>query len=423
MENPNVEPDNDDLWIHVPFPMDHYSPATGSAAMAVVYELNRQHSFNGGQAQVIVGRGTLHDYPIGDCIEVEYAGFPNRKQKLIDVGLSRCGFSRPFESAIYRPASQAISADFDGPIFLINAPGALALFKKEHPKAQVCLYAVNALFRTYSRGEVARTMEVVDRVICCSDFIANDLEARLGRSSSKICVVHNGIDVEKFQPLSREDDEVPTILFVGRAVPEKGPDLLLRAACKILQAHGGEARFKLRIVGSAGFAPSMKLSPYEEELRRLAEPLGDVVEFQASVDREQLLREYQSASIFCAPSNWDDPFPLTVLEAMSCALPVVASRRGGIPEGGGDDILYFQPPDVDELAAQLTSLVEDANARAELGAGARQRVKMFAWENQYQKLRTALGLPVLSKVGGAMGYLLNSAITQFAGLGAVGGWG
>ncbi|HEX8463052.1 MAG TPA: glycosyltransferase family 4 protein, partial [Abditibacterium sp.] len=136
-----------------------------------------------------------------------------------------------------------------------------------------------------------------------------------------------------------------------------------------------------------------RLTPYEEELRRLAEPLGEDVEFQASVDRGQLLREYQAASIFCAPSNWDDPFPLTVLEAMSCGLPVVASRRGGIPEGGDDDILYFQPPDVDELAAQLAALVDSAPLRAEWGARARRRVQNFAWPNQYRVMRQALNLP------------------------------
>jgi glycosyltransferase involved in cell wall biosynthesis len=148
----------------------------------------------------------------------------------------------------------------------------------------------------------------------------------------------------------------------------------------------------VRIVGSAGFAPSQTLTPYEEELRKLAQVLGDSVEFQASVDREQLLREYQAASIFCAPSNWDDPFPLTVLEAMSCGKPVIASNRGGIPEGGGNDIFYFKPPDVDELAEHLAALVDDAALRAEWGKRARKRVQRFAWKNQYGVLRNALDL-------------------------------
>jgi glycosyltransferase involved in cell wall biosynthesis len=417
-----------EVWVHIPFPGDHYSGATGSAAMAVVYELNRRHESAGGQAQVIVGRGTRHDYPAGQCIEVDFPTLPNRRQKLFDASLSRLRLPRLIEEIIYRPASAAIAPDFDGPIFVNNAPGALRLFKKQHPQAQVCLYAVNALFRTYTRTEVQRTLGHLDRVICCSHFIANDLRNRLGHDSPKIQVVHNGVDVEKFCPVPRQD-EVPTILFVGRAVPEKGPDLLLRAAGIVLK-ESKTRRFKLRIVGSAGFAPSQNLTPYESELRRLAEPLHEVVEFQASVNREQLLREYQAASIFCAPSNWDDPFPLTVLEAMSCGLPVVSSRRGGIPEGGGDDIFYFQPPEVDELAAHLIALVDDPELRATMGARARQRVQRFAWENQYQRLREALALPhtALEPVGvkplAAVAESIKSAsvsgIGLFSGMGLLG---
>ncbi len=360
--------------------------------MAVLYELNRQHEKAGGRSQVVVGTGTRHDYPAGECVEVQFSSLPNRKQKLVDSALSRLQLPRYFEEAVYRPASEAIDADFDGPIFMMNAPGALRLLKKQHPAAQVCLYAVNALFRTYRRGEVQRTLAAMDHAICCSDYIANDLSMRLGHDSSKIQVVHNGVDVDKFRPAPDfQEPEVPTILFVGRAVPEKGPDLLLRAANKIYQAQGkNQRRFKLRIVGSAGFAPSQNLTPYERELRRLAEPLQDIVEFQASVDREQLLREYQATSIFCAPSNWDDPFPLTVLEAMACGKPVVASNRGGIPEGGGSDIMYFQPPETDELADHLAALVDDAKLRDAWGRRARERVLRFAWPNQYQRLCNVL---------------------------------
>ena len=351
-----------------------------------------------------MGRGTRHDYPVGHCLEVDYLISPNPRQKMVDVFLSRTGLPRQLETTIYRPASRAIASDFDGPIFILNAPGALPVFKAQHPRSQVCLYAVNALFRTYNRAEARRIVSVADRVICCSEFIANDLQMRLGATSNKIHVVHNGVDVQKFKPLPLQNDEdevdseveeaVPTILFVGRAVPEKGPDLLLRAACKIFGARGARRRrFKVRIVGSAGFVAKSRLSAYETELRRIAEPLGENVVFQASVDRDRLLDEYQAASIFCAPSNWDDPFPLTVLEAMSCGLPVVTSCRGGIPESGGDDVFYFRPPDVEELASHLAALIDSALLRQEWGARARRRVQRFAWENQYRVLRQSLDLP------------------------------
>src|SRR5919204_6515087 len=55
------------LYIHIPTPGDHYSAATGSATMTVIYEISREHARDGGQTRVIVGRGTRHDYPVGVC--------------------------------------------------------------------------------------------------------------------------------------------------------------------------------------------------------------------------------------------------------------------------------------------------------------------------------------------------------------------
>jgi glycosyltransferase involved in cell wall biosynthesis len=374
--------------IHVPTPGDHYSLATGSATMSVIHELTRRHLAAGGKARIIVGRSTRHDIGDGECVPVDYPGGRSRLEKIADVGRGWMGMARRSERELYRPAAEAIEASFDGSILLYNSPGVVGMFKEMRPQAQVCLYAVNALFRTYSRAEIRRTVAAADRILCCSQFIANDLIARLGAASPKIKVVHNGVDSQKFQPAATaEQDGAAKILFIGRAVRQKGPDLLLKAA-KLLR--GKTRPFKLRLVGSRGFGATSELSAYERELRNLAEPLGDCVEFCASISRDKLLEEYQAASIFCAPSNWDDPFPLTVLEAMACGLPTVASRRGGIPEGGAEEILYFSPPDVEELAERLAQFIDDPRGRRQWSIRSRARAEHFDWQNQYAVLRQAL---------------------------------
>ena len=115
--------------------------------------------------------------------------------------------------------------------------------KKSHPGARVCLYAVNALFNTYSNAEVRRFVRTADRVICCSQFIADDINNRLGSPSPKVKVVHNGVNTEHFVPGSLHDNgEVPVILFIGRIVPQKGPDLLLKAA-RLLHGKALRSRF------------------------------------------------------------------------------------------------------------------------------------------------------------------------------------
>jgi glycosyltransferase involved in cell wall biosynthesis len=259
-------------------------------------------------------------------VEVDFPLLPSRPRKIVDVALSRLGLPRVFGESVYAPAIPAIPKDFAGPIFLHNNPVALRTLKNNFPKAQVTLWANNELFRTYSNAEIARVMAKTDRVICCSQFIADELQKRLATPSDRIFAVHNGTNPERFQPRREPlEEDVPTVLFIGRVLPEKGPDLLLKAAQKV---YGGKRKFKVRIVGSSNFNAKDPITPYQEELFKLAEPLGKAVEFQPFVGRAQVVEEYHAASIFCVPSNWDEPVSLTISEGMACGLPVIASRRG-----------------------------------------------------------------------------------------------
>jgi glycosyltransferase involved in cell wall biosynthesis len=376
------------LYIHVPTPGDHYSPSTGSAIMTVIYELSRCHQDSGGRTRIIVGRGTRHDYPVGECVEVDFHRLPTKREKLIDAAVGALGFARRYAIAAYEPALTAIESDFAGPLLIYNNPGPLRAFKERWPRVYCGLYAQNAVFRTYGRRELRRTIATADVVICVSQFIAEDIARRSQRQSEKLAVVHNGVDVERFRPVMPPPNlEDPVVLFVGRVVPEKGPDILLRAARKLL---GARRRFRVRIVGSRGFSATEPLSSYERRLRQLAQPIREAVEFRPFVDRERIIDEYRSASIFCLPSNWDDPCPLTMPEALACGLPTIAAKRGGIPEVGGDAVLYFQPPSADELAERLAYLLDDEPARAELARRGRERAALFSWSTQYEKLRAVL---------------------------------
>lgn len=374
--------------VHVPTPGDHYSPATGSAIMTIIYELSRRHEAAGGRTRVVVAQGTRHDYPVGECIDAAFHGLPDGRQKAADALRGLLGLPRRLTLAAYEPALAAIEPDFDGVLFVHNSPAPVDLFKRQRPRGRCGLYVHNALFRTYGRREVRRTVDSADFVVCNSVFIAERLTARLGRPSPKLHVVHNGVDLERFRPSpAPRRDEEPVVLFVGRVVPEKGPDLLVRAARKLLDRR---RRFRVRIVGSRGFSAADPLSPYERRLRELAEPLREAVEFQPFVDRHRIAEEYGAASIFCMPSNWDEPCSLTLPEALACALPAVVSRRGGLPEIGRDAVLYFRPPDVDELADALAHLIDDGPAREEWGRRARARAAGLSWSDQYERLQAAV---------------------------------
>jgi glycosyltransferase involved in cell wall biosynthesis len=373
---------------HILTPGDHYSPATGSAIPTIVYELTRQHVKNGGESRLIVGVGTRHDYPVGECVEVQFAALPDKKRKAVDVVLARLNLPRFYGPRTYLPASAAIPSSCEGPIFVHNNPAPIQMIKRRHPAALVCLWCNNALFRTYSRAEVNRIALHADRIICCSHFIADDVKSRLDANHDKVRVVFNGVDPDRFRPDPQADKgECPTVLFLGRVIPEKGVDLLLKAACKL---QNGKRKFKVRIVGSSNFNANDPLSPYEQELRRIAEPIRNLVEFQPFVDRVRVVDEYRKATVFCVPSNWDEPISMTISEGMACGIPVIAARRGGLPEAGGDAVQYFTPPDVEELADILARLLDDDEARRTWGERARARAQELSWANLYRMLCTAL---------------------------------
>jgi len=374
--------------VQIPTPGDHYSPATGSALVTIIYEIARVHERHGGQTRVLVSEGTRHDYDVGECTEVPASAPPRRWQKAVDMAAGRLGADRPFGRRTYRPYLGALPRDFDGPILVHNNPAPLPMFKRHCPDAIVCLWANNELWHTYSDREVDRIAAAADRLICCSGYIAGRTRERLdSRWHHKVRVVHNGVDVERFRPTDTAPDGPPIVLFVGRVVEQKGPHLLLEAAAKLGDAAGP---FRVRVVGSSGFSADGELSPYERRLRELARPLGDRVEFVPFRDRAAVMAEYAGASIFCVPSNWDDPCPLTVLEGMACGLPVIASRRGGIPEEVGDAALLFDPPDTDAFAEHLRHLMAGPQRRSHYADAARDRARSFAWSHQYTALLEAL---------------------------------
>lgn len=374
--------------LHIPTPGDHYSPSTGSATMTVIYELSRQHTKRGGDTVIVVSSGTRHDYDVGRAIETGYSGaLPSRKQVMSDALLGRFGAPRIATLRAFAPAVHAIPEDFDGHALLHNAVAPVRSVAQSQPGVRPTIYAHNDLFRTYSSTELRRSIASCHRVVCVSQFIADRLQERAGGSVDNVRVVLNGVDVARFTPtLNREPTSEPLILFVGQVTPHKAPDLLIRAAVRL----GSRFPFRLRIVGSSGFSSDGSLSDYERELRRLAAPLGDRVEFKRFIGRSDISFEYQQGDIFVVPSNWDDPCPLTVLEGLSCGLPIICSRRGGIPEEGADAVTYFDPPDVDGLAERLEWLISDENARLAFGERARQRAMELSWEHQYECLVGAL---------------------------------
>lgn len=177
-----------------------------------------------------------------------------------------------------------------------------------------------------------------------------------------------GVDPELFRPIDPPPDaesSVFTVGFVGRLVPEKGVDLLIRA-CKTL-----DRPWRLRIVGDG-----------EERARliELAARLGvaDAVEFVGAVSSSDVPSLLRSLSALALPSrtfpNWREQFGRVLPEAMACGVPVVGSNSGEVPRVIGDAGLIVPEGEWEPLGEALRELQRDPARRRELGCRGRERV-------------------------------------------------
>ena len=385
-------------WVHIPTPGDHYSPATGSAVITVIAALaRRQMEVGGGTPVVLVSQGTQEGYPphpAGKTLEGNFPGRPlSLFQKLADVVLGATAGTRPFTGRQYKQLALSLPPDFSGVLFVHNQPAAILPLRRLFPHATLVLYAHNDSFGTYSWAETAKFFKAVSLVICCSSFLAEALKKKSTPAGArKIKVVLNGVDTNKFTPVQKAPAPERTplrILFVGRMLPEKGPHLLLQAASLLerRRRQGNIPPFQVSFVGSSNFNAADPLTRYESSLRKFALSLGKTVEFHPFANRDAIPAVYQAADIFVAPSNWDEPFGLTVLEAMSSGLPCIVSRRGGIPEAAADAALYFTPPNPSQIADHLQNLLTNPQDRLLWGERARARALELNWESRFKLLQ------------------------------------
>jgi glycosyltransferase involved in cell wall biosynthesis len=192
--------------------------------------------------------------------------------------------------------------------------------------------------------------------------------------AQRIHVVSNGVDTTRFRPAGharqlelRRRLGLPKadvlLVYSGRLVSYKGLPLLVRVAERLQR----EQSVGLVLVGAGG----MDMHNCEREIRELtiARGLGASVHFAGEVSNvDEFL---QASDIFVLPTE-DDAFPLALVEAMACGLPVVSTRVGGIVDivTDGQDGVLVEAGDFEQLANALGRVIADTSFSAALGAAA-----------------------------------------------------
>jgi glycosyltransferase involved in cell wall biosynthesis len=216
-----------------------------------------------------------------------------------------------------------------------------------------------------------------DRFLTVSEYSARTLRAPADRTR----VIYGGADPRRFTP--GQSWQRHGVLFVGRLTPHKGVDRLIQAL---------PAGATLTVAGSTGHDPRPPESGYPALLERLAR--DHTVRFTGPVPDADLPALYRAAAVFVLPSvertcygrqvEISELLGLSVLEAMACGLPVVASRLGGVPEivVDGETGFLVEPGNVDELRDRIAALLRDSALAERMGRRGRDLVvERFTWEH------------------------------------------
>jgi glycosyltransferase involved in cell wall biosynthesis len=231
---------------------------------------------------------------------------------------------------------------------------------------------------------------------CPQDW--QDLARLYDAPQARLTMVPCGFDREEFSPMPRalaraqlglaQDEFI--VLQLGRLVPRKGIDNVIRAVSAARSLMPAKAKMRLLVVGGDGPVPDEARTPEIARLRRIAAQCGlaSAVTFTGHRQRAELRRYYAASDVFVT-TPWYEPFGITPLEAMACNIPVVASRVGGLQYSVADGATGYLVPANEPLALarRLVELQQNPVLAAALGfAGGRRAQAMFTWDRVVDNL-------------------------------------
>jgi phosphoheptose isomerase len=237
---------------------------------------------------------------------------------------------------------------------------------------------------------------IEDRIVQEADYLIaecpqdrEDLMQLYHADPDRIRVIPCGFDMTEFWAINKAHARLTLgvspdeflILQLGRMVPRKGVDNVIRAFAYLLKQRSLATR--LLIVGGEADTPDPNLTPEIGRLSAIAQELGVAsrVTFAGRKGREVLKYYYSAADVFVT-TPWYEPFGITPLEAMACGTPVIGSQVGGVQFTVKDgETGYLVPPNAPELLAErLLHLAENLPLRSLLGQQAIRRCQEhFTW--------------------------------------------
>jgi len=236
------------------------------------------------------------------------------------------------------------------------------------PDAAVTLYRHNAVKpprHAIDRWRYERRYDRMDGLVFVSEAARLDFLKDFPRLADKAFAVPNPIDVGLWR--APVEDREPLIAFAGRAMPEKGVDLICAALPEVLERHPS---WRAVLMLNDWDQHQAWAAPHVAPLARY----GGRVQILRSAPLADVRAVMQKAAIALTPSVWAEPLGLTALEAHAAGAALISSGRGGLREASGPHAVYVDDLTAPGLGAAIETLINDPARREALARSAQAYV-------------------------------------------------
>jgi len=238
------------------------------------------------------------------------------------------------------------------------------------------------------RNIVYKNLKAATRLASTSHVMKREIE-KLFYPAEEIFVTPFGVDLIKFKPGLKKEDQVITIGIIKRIMDKYGQIYLVKAVKLVVDRLFNEGyidiaeRIRLLIVGDG---------PQRKEIERLIQHLGmdSICTLTGEIEHSKVPDYLHLIDICCFPSTLaSESFGVSIIEASACEIPVIASNLGGLPEviKDGETGYLVRPMDEFDLAEKIYQLVINPELREKMGVQGRQFVSQhYDWQENLQRM-------------------------------------
>lgn len=239
---------------------------------------------------------------------------------------------------------------------------------------RLTLRQMGKAFNPFRNGSIRKSLRRARVIFSVSDALQDALNQN---GIQNVQTLYNGVDIREFKATPEEVarfrsrwnfGDRPAIVFGGRAMQDKGPEVLLEAMPGVL----AQTPRALVVIATEG-------GEYQNRLKSMAQKLGieSSVRFIDLLHGRERAALFSAASIVVVPSLYFDPAPLMAMQAMAAGKPVIGTCFGGTPEIVTDRVAGYivNPYDIQELQSRMSELLADHALLQKMGSAAEARIQ------------------------------------------------